>query len=110
MDHNKSPKFFPKSAERPLERDYGIHSLDNESRRNPVTRGVELSHLVGKTFQVGTARFHGLRINEPWQCFENLVGRPEIEQALLHRSGLNAEVLTDGIVRVGDVVCADETS
>ena len=33
-----------------------------------------------------------------------------IEQTLLHRSGLIAEVLTNGIVRVGNVVCADEAS
>ena len=87
-----------------LKRDYDVELGNNESRRNLITRGVALSHLVGRTFQVGTVKFRGVRINEPCQYFENLVEKPGIETALLHRSGLNAEVLTDGIVRVGDAV------
>lgn len=87
-----------------LKRDYDINLPHNESRRNLITSGVALPHLVGKTFQVGDVKFRGLRINEPCQYFEQLVGKPGIEKALLHRSGLNAEVLTDGILRVGDVV------
>ena len=87
-----------------LKRDYDVELGNNESRRNLITRGVALSHLVGRTFQVGTVKFRGVRINEPCQYFENLVEKPGIETALLHRSGLNAEVLTNGIVRVGDAV------
>ncbi len=87
-----------------LMRDYEIDLCNNESRRNLITRGVALSHLVGRTFQIGTVRFRGVRINEPCQYFENLVEKPGIETALLHRSGLNAEVLTDGILQVGDAV------
>lgn len=87
-----------------LKRDYDIDLAYNESRRNLITCGVALSHLVGETFEVGDVTFRGIRINEPCQYFEKLVGRPGIEQALLHRSGLNAEVLTDGVLRVGDTI------
>ena len=90
-----------------LMRDYDIDLGANDSRRNLITRGVALSHLVGREFQVGAVRFRGVRINEPCQYFENLIKKPGIENALLHRSGLNAEVLTNGILRVGDAVSID---
>lgn len=93
-----------------LKRDYDIHLSFGESRRNLITRGVALSHLVGKTFQVGDVRLRGLRINEPCQYFEKLLNRPGIEKALLHRSGLNAEVLTDGTIQVGDIVSEVEST
>jgi len=88
-----------------LKRDYDIDLSNQQSRRNLMTRGVALTHLVGRTFQVGTVKFRGVRINEPCQYFENMLGKPGIETALLHRSGLNAEVLTDGVIRVGDDIC-----
>lgn len=87
-----------------LKRDYDIDLGYDESRRNLITRGVALPHLVGKIFEIGGVQLRGVRINEPCQYFENLVGKPGIEAALLHRSGLNAEVLTDGILRAGDAV------
>lgn len=87
-----------------LKRDCDIVLDPNDSRRNLLTRGVALTHLIGKEFQVGEVTFRGLVINEPCAYFEKLIDSPGIEHALLHRSGLNAEVITDGVVRVGDVI------
>ena len=75
-----------------------------------MTRGVALAHLVGKVFQVGPVTFRGVKINEPCQYFEKLIGKPGIENALLHRSGLNAEVLSDGVLHVGDAVRETDAS
>src|SRR5205809_3574973 len=36
-----------------LVREYEISLLPNQSRRNLLTRGVPLNHLVGKTFTIG---------------------------------------------------------
>lgn len=36
-------------------RDYGVSLLPGESRRNIVTRGVYLNHLVDREFRVGAA-------------------------------------------------------
>lgn len=87
-----------------LKRDCDIELDPNDSRRNLVTRGIALAHLVGKEFRVGSVTFRGVKINEPCAYFEKLISKPGIEQALLHRSGLNAEVLSDGLLQVGDAV------
>jgi MOSC domain-containing protein YiiM len=46
-------------------RDYGISLEPGQSRRNIVTVGVALNHLVGKEFLVGEVRVRGMRLNEP---------------------------------------------
>jgi hypothetical protein len=33
--------------------------------------------------------------------------RPGIIKALIHRAGINADILTDGVIRVGDEVVLD---
>src|ERR1700733_1220926 len=44
-----------------LKRDYGTELAADESRRNLVTRGVPLNHLVGKEFFVGEVKVRGIR-------------------------------------------------
>ncbi len=87
-----------------LKRDHGIDLDPNDSRRNIVVRRVPLAHLVGETFRVGQATLHGVRINQPCKYFEGLVRKEGILDALLNRSGLNAEILKDGVIRRGDEV------
>lgn len=85
-----------------------VHDLDvpfepAESRRNVVTRGVALNHLVGREFRVGSVRLRGIRLCEPCAHLESLT-RPGVREGLLHRGGLRAEILDDGMIRVGDRV------
>ncbi|MBX5491677.1 MAG: MOSC domain-containing protein [Chloroflexi bacterium] len=87
-----------------IQRDAGITLGLAESRRNLVTRGVPLSHLVGREFLVGTVRLRGIKLCEPCLHMERLSGRAGVCSALVHRGGLNAQVLEEGVVRVGDVV------
>lgn len=83
-------------------RDYELNATPGEIRRNIVTRGVALNHLVGKEFTIGKAKFLGIQLCEPCGHMEQLVAKPGIKKALIHRGGLNAQVLEDGVVRVGD--------
>ena len=87
-----------------LARDLDIHFDAGQSRRNIVTRGVPLNHLVGADFRVGEARMRGVRLNEPCGYFENLMGIEGLSAALVNRSGLNAQVLSAGAIRAGDVI------
>ena len=86
-----------------LKRDYGFNLSPGETRRNIVTRGVALNHLVGREFKVGPVSFRGIRLCEPCAHLENLT-RPGIISGLAHRGGLRAQVLTEGTIRVGDPV------
>jgi steroid delta-isomerase-like uncharacterized protein len=74
-----------------------------DARRNLVTRGVPLNHLVGRDFRVGEVTLRGMRLCEPCGYLEELT-QQGVNQALLHRGGLRVEILTEGKIRVGDIV------
>jgi MOSC domain-containing protein YiiM len=78
----------------------------SESRRQVVTRGVRLNELVGKRFRVGEVECVGVELCEPCLHLEEMT-RPGIIVDLLHRGGLNADILTDGTIAVGDSVVVD---
>jgi MOSC domain-containing protein YiiM len=86
-----------------LRRDYNVELAPGEARRNLVTRGVPLNHLVGCEFHVGNVRVKGIRLCEPCNHLQTLVGR-EVIKGLRHRGGLRAQVLSEGEIRVGDAV------
>jgi MOSC domain-containing protein YiiM len=74
-----------------------------ESRRQVVVRGVRLNDLVGKRFRVGAVECLGVELCEPCLHLQQLT-RPGIIKKLVHRAGLNADILKDGRISVGDAV------
>lgn len=86
-----------------LAREKNIALKPAETRRNLVTHGVPLNHLVGKEFQVGDVRLVGIRLCEPCQYLEEMTTKGVLV-GLIHRGGLRANVLTRGLIRVGDPV------
>jgi len=86
-----------------LQRDHAVAIPATAARRNIVTRGVALNDLVGRQFRVGGVTLVGVRLCEPCTHLEGLT-RPGVLRGLVHRGGLRADVLTDGVIRVGDVV------
>lgn len=86
--------------------EYGVELAEAETRRNLVTEGVPVNHLVGKEFRVGGVRMRGYDLAEPCTYLEGLT-RSGVRTALIHRGGLRAEILDDGPIRVGDAVRPD---
>jgi MOSC domain-containing protein YiiM len=84
--------------------DGGIEMREDQTRRNLVTEGVALNHLVGRTFRVGSVRMRGVRLSEPCAYLEQLTGLVGVRAALVHRGGLRAEIIDDGELRVGDAI------
>ena len=84
------------AMKRELDVDYGLA----DSRRNVVTRGVPLNHLVGKEFMVGDVKVRGLKLCEPCSHLQRL-SHEKVLPGLVHRGGLRAQILTEGIIRVG---------
>ena len=74
-----------------------------ESRRQVVVRGVRLNDLVGKRFHVGEVECVGVELCEPCLHLQSMT-RPGIIAELAHRGGLNADILTDGTIAVGNTV------
>jgi MOSC domain-containing protein YiiM len=75
------------------------------TRRQLTVRGVALNDLVGKHFKVGDVECYGVELCEPCKHLESMT-RPGIIDDLLHRGGLRADILTDGVIRVGDALSA----
>jgi MOSC domain-containing protein YiiM len=73
------------------------------ARRNLVTRGVPLNHLVGREFHIGEVLLRGLRLCEPCGHLETLTVKG-IQDGLCHRGGLRAQIVRGGVVRTGDAV------
>ena len=76
-----------------------------EHRRNVVTRGIDLNALVGHEFAIGELRCRGMRLCEPCTVVDGYASRPVLRQ-LVQRGGLRADILEDGVIRVGDRVHA----
>jgi MOSC domain-containing protein YiiM len=87
------------AMKRELNVDYGL----GDSRRNVVTRGVPLNHLVDKEFWIGDVKVRGLRLCEPCAQLQKL-SHEKVLPGLVHRGGLRAQILSEGMIRVGEIV------
>ena len=88
-----------------LATEHGITLAPVECRRNLVTRGIRLLELIGHRFRVGELLCEGVRICEPCVYLEQLTGKP-VNEPLVHRGGLRANILEGGRIRLGDVIGA----
>ncbi|MFN0018977.1 MAG: MOSC domain-containing protein [Pirellulaceae bacterium] len=87
--------------------EYKLAFTHLDTRRNLLTTGVPLNHLVGKTFHVGEVLLRGLELCEPCGHLEKLTCAG-IKKSLIHRGGLRAQIVRSGMLRVGDEVLPGE--
>jgi DNA-binding transcriptional ArsR family regulator len=90
-------------ALRALFTDHGVELAPSDARRNVVTCGVPLNHLVGHEFRVGRVVLRGMRFCEPCTYLSGVVGK-DVKTGLIHRGGLRADIVRAGTIRVGDHV------
>ena len=73
------------------------------TRRNVLTRGIDVNELVGKRFRIGDVECEGVELCEPCAHLESMT-QPGVIKAFVHRGGLNADILSDGEISVGDAI------
>jgi hypothetical protein len=73
------------------------------TRRNILTRGIDVNALVGQDFRIGDVRCRGLRFAEPCAHLERLAG-PGLLRPLIHRGGLRADTLDGGQIEQGSPI------
>jgi len=73
------------------------------TRRNVLTRGIDVNALVGRDFFIGDVHCRGLRPAEPCAHLERLQG-PGLLRPLIHRGGLRVDILTDGDITQGSTI------
>ena len=89
-----------------LKSDYQVQLDPAQSRRNIVTRGVALNHLVEQEFRIGDVILRGTRLCEPCAHMEKLTVKGAM-RGLIHRGGLRAEIVKGGMIRVGDTILVE---
>ena len=87
-----------------LREDTGIELSGEQSRRNLLTRGIDLNALVGRRFTVGGVEALGLELAEPCTKLQRISGEAGVLRGLVHRGGLRADVVSGGRISVGDEV------
>jgi hypothetical protein len=81
----------------------GARLEPGSTHRQVTVTGTGLNDLVGKKFRVGSVECYGVMLCEPCLHLQEMT-RPGIIKELVHRAGLNADILTDGPISVGDEV------
>ncbi|WP_135823419.1 MOSC domain-containing protein [Halorussus ruber] len=81
----------------------GIDLRDGKHRRNLTTSDAALNHLVGERFRVGEVVCEGTALCEPCGHLESLTDEGAIS-ALVHRGGLEADIVESGEISVGDEI------
>jgi MOSC domain-containing protein YiiM len=86
-----------------LAEETGLVLTAAESRRNLLTRGVDLNTLLGRRFRVGEVHCEGIELCEPCRDLERMT-YPGVLRGLVHRGGLRAAIVEGGEIGVGDHV------
>jgi MOSC domain-containing protein YiiM len=86
-----------------LQCEYQIALEPGLARRNIVTRGVALNHLITREFRVGAVILRGMRLCEPCLHLEKLSSKGAM-RGLIHHGGLRAEIIFGGVIRIGDPI------
>jgi MOSC domain-containing protein YiiM len=79
--------------------------LKNESagalRRNVVASGVDLNGLIGEEFSIQGVHLRGTAHCKPCYWMDQAIA-PDAEEFLQGNGGLRAQILTNGVIAVGD--------
>ncbi len=75
-----------------------------DSLRNIITDGVELLWLINREFQIGTAKFRGVKYLDPCESPSKRSGKPGFKEAFFDCGAIIAEVLESGTFGVNDQV------
>jgi MOSC domain-containing protein YiiM len=91
----------------------GLAMQPGETRRNLVTRGVDLNRLLGKRFRVGEVLLEGTDLCQPCAGLGALhasaeVSKAQVVKGMLDRGGLRASIVSGGVVRPGDKLYGEE--
>ena len=87
----------------------GWQLTPEQTRRNIVTRGIDLNQWETSEFRVGDALLKGVELCEPCATLGKILQTAErspadVVKALVNKAGLRARVLSGAIINQGDQV------
>jgi MOSC domain-containing protein YiiM len=89
-----------------LQHDLGLSVSAPDSRRNIVTHSLALNELVGTDFWVGPVLLRGAGLCEPCVSLVRSPANKHLLRGLVHKGGLRAQILTEGVITIGDAAGA----
>tara|TARA_B100001245_G_C22658708_1_gene322963 strand:- start:13 stop:489 length:477 start_codon:yes stop_codon:yes gene_type:complete len=89
-----------------LKTKFDITVKPEESRRNVLTKGIEINDLIGTEFFVGPVRLQAHRLTRPCLYLEKLLSQPGLYNELWENGGISCEILSGGVIKEGDVITA----
>ena len=94
--------FFPFEVFEKLCAEFGIHDKPaGVLRRNLIVSGVDLLSLIGREFEIQGVKFRGTQHCAPCEWM-NIAFALGAEQFLKDNAGLRAQILSDGMITVGE--------
>jgi MOSC domain-containing protein YiiM len=101
-DYKGQITFFALEVFEKLARHFNLaNSSAGALRRNVVVSGANLNELIGEEFSIQGVRFRGMAHCKPCYWMNQAVA-PGAEEFLQGNGGLRAQILTDGVIGVGD--------
>ena len=83
---------------------FGLNINYVDFRRNIITRGIELNHLVGKKLKIGNVEVEGIDLCRPCKHLTEILNQDNILKEFLRRGGLRCQILTSSKISVGDII------
>jgi MOSC domain-containing protein YiiM len=94
--------FFSLEVFEKLAQHFGLtNKSPGAARRNVVVSGVELNDLIGEEFSIQGVRLRGTAHCKPCYWMDQAIA-PGAEEFLQGNGGLRAQILSDGVIAVGD--------
>ena len=75
-----------------------------ETRRNIVVEGIDVYALLGHEFRIGAVRLRGSERTLPCRIPSVVAGKTGFAEAYHGRGGIRAELLSNGIISIGDLI------
>ena len=101
-DYKGQITFFSFEVFEKLTRHFGLTNKSaGSARRNVVVSGIELNDLIGEEFSIQGVRLRGTAHCKPCYWMDQAIA-PGAEEFLQGNGGLRAQILSDGVIAVGD--------
>ena len=83
---------------------YGLNIPYLDFRRNIVTKGIQLSELIGKKFVIGKVKVEGIDLCRPCRHLTETLGQENIIKEFLRKGGLRCQILSSSSISVNDII------
>ena len=81
---------------------FGLNIPYIDFRRNIVTKGIKLNHLIGKKLKIGNTEVEALDLCRPCRHLTEMLDQKNILKEFIRKGGLRCQILSSSKINVGD--------